>query len=362
MSSARPEISLHENEIPACAIAGLDRLYGGRYASMRHFQIYGKLDNASTYICRVEETPVAILLFKIAKGMVRVLNESIHLPVVEIERFTACIFQRYRQVRSILFRAIDTVHRDLPQPSRAIFHASDMWMTAPASVDAYLKGLDGKTRQNVVRCTRNIKRDFPSFAYQVLERDAASEDVIRTILDFSRARLAAKGEVSGDDEQEIRRVIQTTRECGLVGIATIDGKICGGQVIYRFGDNFAYRATGHDPRFDPYSLGFLGCYMGACACIERQARILYMGWGTLDYKFRLGGVQRDLHDVVIFRSRASAALHSRMLLKAIGNRFLVRSRQAVKAASSMREPAPSIARFIVASARLVRLLRQSVVR
>lgn len=329
---------------------------------MRHFKIYDKLDNASTYICRVEDTPVAILLFKIAKGMVRVLNESIHLPAAEIERFTTYIFQRYRQVRSIFFRAIDTAHQDLPQPSKAIFHASDMWMTAPASVDAYIKGLDSKARQNVVRCTRNIKRDFPSFTYQVFDRDAASEDVIRTILGFSRVRLAAKGEVSGDDDEEIRRVIQTTRECGLVGIATIDGKICGGQVIYRFGDNFAYRVTGHDPLYDSYSLGFLGCYMGACACIERHARILYMGWGTLDYKFRLGGDRRDLHDVVIFRSRVSVALHSGLLLRAIGNRFLLRSRQAVKAASSMREPARSIARVLVASARLVRLVRQSVVR
>ena len=329
---------------------------------MHHFQIYDKLRNVSTYVCRVDQTPVAILLFKIDKGMVRVLNESIHLPAVEIERFTNLIFQRYRRVRSICFRAIDTAHQDLPQPSKAIFRASDMWMPAPVSVDAYLKSLDGKTRQNVVRCTRNIKRDFPSFSYQVFERDAASENVIRTILGFSRARLAAKGEVSGDDEQEIRRVIQTTRECGLVGIATIDGRICGGQVIYRFGDNFAYRVTGHDPLYDPYSLGFLGCYMGACACIERRARILYMGWGTLDYKFRLGGVQRDLHDVLVFRSRTSVALHSGLLLKSIGNRFLLRSRQAIKAASAMREPAPSIARVIVASARLLRLLRQSMVR
>lgn len=362
MSIPQPEISLYENEIPPYVAAELDRLYGGRYASIRHFQIYDKLGKASTYICRIEETPVAILLFEIVKGMVRVLNESIHLPATEIERFTICIFQRYRQVRSIFFRAIDTAQQDLPQPSKVIFHASDMWMTAPASVDTYLKGLDGKTRQNVVRCTRNIKRDFPSFTYQVFEGDAAGEDVIRTILGFSRARLAAKGEVSGDDEQEIRRVIQTTRECGLVGIATIDGGICGGQVIYRFGDNFAYRVTGHDPLYDPYSLGFLGCYMGACACIERHARILYMGWGTLDYKFRLGGVQRDLHDVMVFRSRASVALHSGLLLKAIGNRFLVRSRQAIKAASSMREPAPSIARVLVASVRLLRLLRQSMVR
>lgn len=362
MSISRPEISLYENEIPSFATAELDRLYGGRYASMRHFRIYDKLGNASTYVCRVDEKPVVILLFKIAKAMVRVLNESIHLPGPEIVRFTTFIFQRYRQVRSICFHAIDTPHEALPQPSKAIFHASDMWMVAPASVDAYLKGLDGKTRQNVVRCTRNIKRDFPSFAYQVLEREAVSEDAIRTIVEFSRARLAAKGEVSGDDEDEIRRVIQTTQECGLVGIATIDGRVCGGQVIYRFGDNFAYRVTGHDPLYDPYSLGFLGCYMGACACIERQARILYMGWGTLDYKFRLGGVQRDLHDVMVFRSRASVALHSGLLIKAMGNRLLLRSRQAIKAASAMREPAPSIARVLVASARLLRLLRQSMVR
>ena len=360
MSSPQQEIALHDNRIPSFAAAELDRLYGSRYASLSHFRIYDKLENASTYVCYTDGIPTVILLFKIEKNTLRVLNESIHLCATEIACFTTFIFRRYRFVRVITFQAVDTQHEQLPQPATVIFHGSDMSMYAPASAAAYLKSLDGKTRQNIVRCTRNIKRAFPTFAHQVLERKAASEETIRAILAFSKARLHAKGEVSADDEQEIRRIVRTTQECGLVGIVTIEGRICGGQVIYRFGDNFSYRVTGHDPLYDPYSLGFLGCYLATCACIERQARILYMGWGTLDYKFRLGGAQRDLHDLMIFRSQVSVALHLTLLLKASRDHLVRRARQAVRAAAAMREPAPSIAKALVASVRLVRQIRQSV--
>lgn len=362
MAPSKPEITVHDNDVPSFVAAELDRLYGGRYASLTHFRIYDKLAHASTYVCRVDGVVTALLLFKIEQNKLRVLNESINLSALDIERFTSFMFHRYRILRLIAFHAIDTDRQHLPQPSTAIFYGNDMWMTAPDSPEAYLKNLDAKTRQNIGRCTRNIKRAFPSFTYQVLEKEAASEAAIRSILGFSRSRLHAKGEVSGDDEAEIARIIQTTRECGLVGIATIDGRICGGQIIYRFGDNFAYRVTGHDPLYDPYSLGFLGCYLGACACIERKARILYMGWGTLDYKFRLGGKQRELHDVIVFRSHTSVALHSRLLWNSSRDGFIRRARQAVHAAARMREPAPSIARMLIASVRLLRQIRQSVAR
>lgn len=192
MSQTPSEISIHDNHIPPFVAIELDRLYGGRYASLTHFRIYDKLVGASAYVDQVDGIPVTILLFRIDRQKIQVLNESIKLSALEIKRFTTFVFHRYRNVRLISFYAIETQYDQLPQPSTSIFRGSDMWMTAPASIEAYLKGLDAKTRQNVGRCTRNIKRAFPTFTYQVLEREAASEQVIRTILGFSRARHAVR--------------------------------------------------------------------------------------------------------------------------------------------------------------------------
>ena len=57
MPSEKSETVCYEHEIPPFVEAELDRLYGARFSSMRHFRIYGRLKNAHTSVRRADSLP-----------------------------------------------------------------------------------------------------------------------------------------------------------------------------------------------------------------------------------------------------------------------------------------------------------------
>ena len=326
---------------------------------MTYLYINENLQNASTYVRYADEVPAAILVFNIVKKKICVLNESICLPSEEIQLFTNEIFLRYKNIDVVSFHAIETNDHNFSAPYQLYPYLSDMWMPTPTSPEAYLKSLDPRTRQNIGRSLRNIQKHFRSFAYDVLEKDDVCELTIRKIIAFNRARLFSKGEVSSVNEPELQRIVAITRESGLVGIATINGHICGGQICYRFGTNFVFRATGHDTAYDSYGLGFLGTYMIFCACIERGAKSINMGWGTLGYKFKLGGIQRNLKNLLVFRSKMSYVLNVRLIAKSSIDAAARRLRHFIKRSSQAEGGASAVSMWLINRMRTLRKLKTS---
>ncbi len=356
---AKYDIACHENEIPPFVEPELDRLYGARYASIIHFRVYGGLNNTHTYVCQVDGQPITIFLFRIEKQTVQVLNEGIRLASDDIQRFADYIFSRYGHINRVSFRAIEKDERCLNRPCQSVFFGSDMRLPVPASSAQYHRHLGKNTRQGINQSIRKLKKSFPSFDYHFGEREMVHEHDIRTILDFNRARRASRGEFFAEDEDEIRRIIEMARACGLVLILTIDGRMCGGTITYRFGDNFAFRATGYDLAYDRYRLGFVANFLTFVECIDRGANNIHLGWGRQDYKFALGGVERDLEDLLVFRSWARYFLGWNVVLQLTIQDKLVKSRQCLLVVARRRDgAASSLARAFLASVRRLRQLKQ----
>jgi hypothetical protein len=248
-----------------------------------------------------------------------VLNEGMRLDDDEIERFARYVFGKYPAAGVISFHAVDIALPAFPYPHQRFNCTEDIILDLPSTADEYLASLGKNMRRNVKRYMDKLKRDFPSFRYDihdVSEGAVLDERQLRAIIGFSRARIAGKNKAYAMDDEEVDRVIALTKACGMVGVASIDGQVCGGAIGYRVGDNYFFKVISHDPRYNDYSTGILCTYLTICACIARGCRQYNFMQDGYDYKYALGAVPRALDHLSIYRSRMHMIRHGGTALKA----------------------------------------------
>ncbi|HEY0844684.1 MAG TPA: GNAT family N-acetyltransferase [Noviherbaspirillum sp.] len=324
-------IQCYENDIPPFIGSALERLYGNLFSSLAYYRAFGGADNASAYVVREGKTIVCAWLYRRYRNTVRVINEGIHLDQDDVTRFVSYIFARYPQVNVISFHAVRPNMVELPMPYQRFNCLEDMVLTLPASADAYTGSLGRSTRSYIHRYLNKLKRDFPSFCFRVATAADIGEETIREIIEFNRKRMAIKGKASINDDDMVHRIIQLAGECGMVGMIMLDGRVCAGSVNYRVGDNYFLETLAHDPEYDDYRLGTLCCYLTICECIARGGHEYHFLWGQDEYKARLLGVQRDLDDLVIYRSHWHMLFYGRLVMQHVANGFVRRLRIWVRA-------------------------------
>lgn len=349
-------VTCHEEEVPSFVEGELDRLYGGRYASMAHFRIHGLTVGSSTYVARRGGEVVTVLLFRRTRRVVTVLNEGIRIGREEAELFARHMFARYRTVGAVLFGSVETEAQDFAVPSQRYPYVEDTVLALPPTVQRYWEGLGARTRANLKNYLNKLRRDEPAFAFAVYERQDVDEQHVRAIIGLNRQRMRRKDKVSTIDAQEEESILRYVRERGFVGVATIAGRFCGGVLMYRLGRNFTLRILAHDPRYDSCHLGLVCTYLSICACIERGGEgQFYFGWGRDGYKYRLGGKPRQLSRLVLYRSRAQlllrAGLAGRTMWAGLGFRA---RRWVLRMADQGDRPLAVCARQLIAAARWLR--------
>ena len=304
MTASEAAIFIYENEVPAFVETEMERLYGNIFSSLTQFRIYGWTGGeTSTYLVRQNDVPIVILLFRRHDRGIQVLNEGIALDDAELARFSEFMFSRYPDVNVISFKAIETTLKRMRFPHQRFNHLEDMTLALPASADEYFAGLGKHTRHNIRRHLARIEEAFPSFRFEVFEKTEMTPQRVREIIEFNRARMAEKNIVSIIDERETQHIVDLVQARGFVGVITIDGRLCAGAISFQSGQNYFLNVLAHDPCYDSYWLGFLCCYLTIRECIGRGGGEFHFLWGRYTYKFLLGAVQRDLDNVIVYRSR-----------------------------------------------------------
>jgi hypothetical protein len=304
----------YENEIPPYVEHEIERIYGNFFSTLEQFRESGRIKDASTYVVFSGEKISTIFLFSIVENEVRVLNEVIKVSQNEVDQFSNYIFSTYGSVDVILFHAIDTDVTPSHRPYQRINCLEDIVLTLPHIPDEYYNNLGKSTRKTIKGYTNKLMRDFPTFENKTYVKTEADEQLIRTIIEFNRARMLSTGKVSAFDEEAIKHIIHFVHVYGMICVATINGKICAGSISYRVGDNYFMHVSAHDSQYDSYRLGVLFRYLTICECIRRGGKECHFLWGRQDFKFSLLGIQRDLHDLVLYRSRMRLILQSGMAL------------------------------------------------
>jgi len=319
-------IQCYDNDIPKFIGPVLEGLYGNLFSSLAYYRAFGGADNASTYVVRDGKNIVCAWLFQKHRNTVRVVNEGIHVDQDDVLRFASYIFGRYPKVNVISFHAVRPAMVDMPMPYQRFNCLEDMVLTLPSSAENYMASLGRSTRSYVHRYMNKLKRDFPTYEYRVLGPGEIEESQIRQVIDLNRLRMASKGKESINDEDTTRRIVQLARECGRIGVIMIDGRICAGSINYRVGANYFLETLAHDPAYDDYRLGTLCCYLTICECIRDGGGEYHFLWGQDEYKSRLLGVQRDLDDIVIYRSWLHMVLYGKLVMHHVFQAALRRAR------------------------------------
>lgn len=312
METSPQTVACYENMIPDFVPGKLEQLYGSMYASFAHFQVYGGLDNASTYVSGSETEIKDIFLYRRTHRRVQVINEQMQLDDESINSFARTMFERYPDVNSVCFHAVDIAKSRMDFPYQHHVCTNDITMPLPATVDEYYAKLGKSSRKTLNQNGNRLQRRYQTFQFTVLDSNQVSESQLREVIALNHARMAGKSRVSAINEKEAASIIAFTKQCGLTGLITIDGKIRAGAICFRIGDHFHLRVIGHDPEYNTYGLGMLCCYRTICECITRGGTMFHFMWGQEEYKYRLLGEQRQLTHIVIYRS------HGKMLVNCAG--------------------------------------------
>lgn len=307
-------VELHAGAPSAIIEAAMQSLYGNIHSTFAHLTVYGGLQEVThAYLARRKERLLAAFLLRREGSIVHVVNEGMTVDEVELECFTDHIFSVWPSVSAICLHAVDSRIRVLPRPFQQYACTANIVLPLPATVDAYVASLGKNMRRNLRRYMDKLKRDHPSLQVDVSEKGDASEEDMRAIINLNRVRIVGKNMQYGLDD-EVEKVIALVRTCGMVVAMRIDGRVVGGSIGYFAGSNYFFKVISHDPRYNEYSAGILCCYLTICECIARGCKEYNFMWNEYEYKFALGAHVRNLHHVVVYRSRLHFLLRPRLVL------------------------------------------------
>ncbi|MBC7621905.1 MAG: GNAT family N-acetyltransferase [Aeromicrobium sp.] len=294
----------YEDEVPQFVDAEIARRYGSLFSTIPHFRQTGKLTaTTSTYITRKNGNVETVLLFNRSEKQVMVLNELIPISKTEAGEFIAFVFARYGLVSNIVFNAITSDLRGLRYPYQQFLCAEDIVIGPLTNVDEYSASLSKNYRKSVRRCTNALLRSHPGYRFAILPPEAVSEDLVRQIIGFNKARMAEKEKMSAYTDEECDWIVALASKLGVVSVITIDGKVCAGTVCCQVGHGFHMLVSAHHPDYNQFGMGMLCCYRSICEYIERGGTQVHLLWGRHAYKTSLGATSRQFDRFAVYRSR-----------------------------------------------------------
>jgi hypothetical protein len=321
------DVSIYENQIPDFVAQELERLYEAVYCTVARFDIYGEAWDASTYVARAHGAVVCVILFRLERDVVKVINQQIAISEPDLREFAGAIFSRYRSVRLISCYAIETNIKRFPFPFQKFAVLEENVVALPRTPAEYTASLSQNLSKRLQSAKRKLKRDHADFSFEVLSGNQVSEQTLRELAGLARARMAAKQQAAYLGDADIAKILRVIHIYGFVGVLRVNGKMRGGNIFYGVGKRYFMHVIAHDPDYDKYMLGHLVQYLAACYCIERGGRECCLMGGGRETKARFGAFPKYLESVDIYRSRLHYLLALRRVAAAATRRFLHRSKQ-----------------------------------
>ncbi|MES2760181.1 MAG: GNAT family N-acetyltransferase [Pseudomonadota bacterium] len=348
-------------EPPAFLEAELERLYGTRLSCLPCFKLHGSWDGVRAYVAHHAGAAQAVFLYRCEGGRAVVLNEGMKVSEEVVNRFANYLFRNHDGLSLVAFHFVEAGARRYAYPFQCAACGQDTVLELPESADAYDASLAAGTRRSLNHRLSRIRRELPGFAFAVYEKQQVPVRQVRTIIRLHRLNMAARGEAAWIDAAEEERIIAYVGLCGFVSIASSKGAVCAGAITYRLGSNFTARILAHDPAHAGLRLGFVCAYLTIRASIATgNSRYFHFGWGQRDYKRQLGGRERRLVRLTLFRSRAHMLRNAGAALAALlgGGAFHVR-RWLLQASRHDGWVVARLADLLIAGGRRLRALRSA---
>ncbi|WP_208278089.1 GNAT family N-acetyltransferase [Massilia oculi] len=307
----------YENAIPDFAEAALERLYANIYCTLTRIGIYERLDDIHTFAAADEHDVVLLILFRIDRDTVRIVNQQVALSAGDLAYFAANVFSRYPAARRIEGYALDTRidASTFSFPVQVLPQLEENVAQLPPSADAYMRQLGKRTRELMRRSMRKCAAQFPSCRFEVLSTHRITPRHVRELVRLTDQRMGARNAAPYVENADIERMVRLAHSHGYLGIMLIDDSIVAASLFFKVGMRHFLHLVGHDPRFDAYRLGRQVTLHTIFHAIAIGGRELWMMGGHHDWKSHFLARRKTLGNVTIYRSRVAALVCWRTLLR-----------------------------------------------
>ncbi|RYE80810.1 MAG: GNAT family N-acetyltransferase [Oxalobacteraceae bacterium] len=292
-------VSCFLDEIPEWIEAALEKRYASLHASLPYLRIHRPLHNIGCYVATLDDIPLEILLFRLERRQIVVLNEMFDFAPGEAARFVDFVFASFANIDVLSFSAVNADCDGLRRPLQRYPSKHTFVVSLPGTPEDYLARIGKTTRASIRQHLNTVRRVFPSLTWRCLVKDEIDTGTLRAIVELSERRINAKGVRLRHD---IDRIAALSKECGFVVVLLIDGRLCAGSINYRVGSDFFGDVTCYDPEFHRYGLGKLCTYQTVCESILRGGRQFHFGGGEFDFKERMLGKRVDMDQLHVYRS------------------------------------------------------------
>ncbi len=309
-----PVQEFHRWPLPGYVWPALERRYHSIFCSEPWLRLHDALTHRiEAWVMRRDGRIAALVLFERTGRCARVINEAFDLPAEALDEFAQALFAQYPMLSAIRLTATALEARPHHYPCFVAACSDDYVLTLPASEEAWLALLSAQTREKIRYHWRRAQRRQPSLCFRTVPAASIEAAQLRSVIEFNRARMKAKGRSFGMNAVDERRLCALMHERGQLSVIEIDGEVRAGLLCTLAGNDITMHVIAHDPAFDDLRLGFLCCVLTLQDAIAQGLQRFHFLWGHYDYKTRLGGRRIELAQVVLLRARRFAWLHPRLL-------------------------------------------------
>jgi hypothetical protein len=326
---------IYKHSVPAFASLALDRLQGSLYASLRYLELSDPEQTPpNTWVGYRSGEIVSVLLFRVDGKRVTVLCEVVTLDSVHIDAFAVSVFSNFPGIRHIVFNAVSVSVPPSSFPTQFFSFSENYVLNLPPSTEAYMAVLGKSTRQSLRGYRNRLLRDFPDFSWTAYACDELTVEQQRQLVlilqRFKCDGMAARGKSAAIDEAETKNFLAMAAECGLFGVAQVNGRICAGAFSCRIGDSYVMLLSASDPAMSAYRLGLLSCLWSVTDCIDRGGRQCHMLWGRYQYKHQLLAEPKSLYRLIVYPSVTQMLMQPLIVMQIFFHGFYVRSVQVLQ--------------------------------
>ena len=174
---------------------------------------------------RKDAQAIVILLYRLDKRKISVINEMIDISADELNRFCSYIFSKYKLVLVVSFSLIGKEVSRLRFPHHQYDCSEDIVVRLPPTPESYLESLSPKMRRNIRYCLRMIARDYPGFRCETAFGDEIKESYVRDLIHLKRTNISAKNLKFGIEDHEIEWLVREARHFTLLTVVLVDDKV-----------------------------------------------------------------------------------------------------------------------------------------
>ena len=295
--------------LPEFAETELDALYGHIDSRLALQNIASRGEPVNTYVASKNGRATCLLLFRLNKRKVHVINQMIRIDADEVRRFADYMFRNFHAVDVISFAAIQADEVALPYPLLRYNVTETFVLELPDTPAEYTRRLTKKTRESVRYYQNKLKRQHVSFSFETYIDGDIDEQAVRTVLHLKESRLAEEKRYYQVEERKVQRLLALARQCGHLTVIRIGSEICAGSVNLRVGTNYFGQILTHNHRYNDMGLGKICAYLTICDIISRGGRRFDLGEGRYEYKSKFLAEIEDIDRLEIYRSPAGMLLH-----------------------------------------------------